>query len=61
MFVPTNQRKSKLKFNSSINNRSLRNVYSTSSSSARNNLSGAIEGRPISAYIFSNWGDSLPH
>ena len=57
MFNPTNQRNSKLYSNCSISSRSLRTLYSACNSSARNSLSGAIDGRPIHAYNASNLGD----
>ena len=46
MFRPTNHRNSRLYSNCSINIRSLRTVYNTCKSNARNNFSGGIDGRP---------------
>ena len=58
MFRPTNQRNSRLYSSCSISIRSLRIVYNTCSSSARNSFSGAIEGRPQSTYSRPNDRDS---
>jgi len=43
---------------SSISNRSLRTVYNTCNNKARNNFSGAIDGRPVAAYIAVNFLES---
>jgi len=57
MLNPTNHRNSKSYSSRSISCRSLRTLYSACNSSARNNLSGGIDGRPKHAYNAANSGD----